>query len=95
MADTTSGSKPPEFWLLEFREIVEGAIEKRMCNISQSTDVMELSKTQHIEMLNKVDQLVTALNTGLKALYIAIFIVMGIVLIGVGGLFFAIAAVIK
>lgn len=96
--DNRAGEKPSEFWILTFREIIERAIaaspllqdikQKTMCNFAKplgdDEKYISLSKAQHDDLLERIDRLVQIISGGLKALYIAVAIVVGMCLIQLG-----------
>jgi len=96
-------SKPPEYWLISFRNIVESALSVQaediedMCNAikTSSPETIEMSKQQHIETMEKIGALVEALNVGLRAFYILIAALLGIGLIGLGTILFAASIIIS
>ena len=95
MGDDTAGGKPPEYWLLAFRDIVEGALdrhEKHMCNLikTASPELVEISKSQHEDTISKIDELVQGLNSAMRLMYIAMAVLGSVGVVVLGAMLFVI-----
>ncbi len=95
MGDNDSGSKPPEYWHLALREIIDRALERErqhMCNLinSANPELVEISKGQHVDTMNKIDELIKQLSAATRLLYLVVAVMGGVGVVVLGAMLFVV-----